>query len=79
MSLTQKLREVMKALGKVHGFDRVLEKVLEAKSLLVMKREKALCLDKYLIRVRTAAFAPHLNDTITTLVELRYVPGQVPR
>ncbi|KAF6292348.1 acyl-CoA thioesterase 13 [Rhinolophus ferrumequinum] len=27
MSLTQKLREVMKAIGSVHGFDRVLEKV----------------------------------------------------
>lgn len=48
MSLTQKLREVMKAIGSVHGFDRVLEKVLEAKLLLVLKGEKAPCLDKYL-------------------------------
>lgn len=48
MSLTQKLREVMKAIGSVHGFDRVLEKVLEAKLLLVVKGEKAPGLDKYL-------------------------------
>lgn len=41
MSLTQQLREVMKALGSVRGFDRVLEKVLEAKPLLVRKGEKA--------------------------------------
>lgn len=41
MSLTQQLREVLKALGSVRGFDRVLEKVLEAEPLLVRKGEKA--------------------------------------
>lgn len=62
MSLTEKLREVMKAIGSVHGFDRVLEKVLEAKLLLVMKGKKAPCLDKYLARFCSAAPVVHLND-----------------
>lgn len=62
MSLTQQLREVMKAIGSAHGFDRVLEKVLEAKLLLVMKGEKAPCLDKYLASFCSAAPVVHLTE-----------------
>lgn len=62
MSLTQKLREVMKAVGSAHGFDRVLEKVLEAKLLLVVKGEKAPCLAKYRAWVCSAAPVVRLTD-----------------
>lgn len=43
MSLTQKLREMIKVIGNVSGFDRVLEKVLEAEPRLGIKGEKGPC------------------------------------
>lgn len=41
MSLTQNLREVMKAISGVPGFDKVLEKVLEAQPRVAVQGEGA--------------------------------------
>lgn len=43
-SVTLNLREVVKAMTKSRGFDRILGKVWEAKPWLLMKGKKAPCL-----------------------------------
>lgn len=62
MSLNQNLREALKTLAHVRNFDRVLEKVLEARLRLVVKGEEAQCLDKYLASFCSAMAVVHLSN-----------------
>lgn len=62
MSLTQNLRETVQCFSRVRSFNRVLEKVLEAKLQLVMKGEEARCLDKYLASFCSAVAVVHLSN-----------------
>lgn len=60
MSLNQNLREALKTLAHARNFDRVLEKVLEAR--LVVKGEEARCLDKYRTSFCSAMAVVHLSN-----------------